>query len=47
MYINTDMIYTFGCSYTYGVQYTQTDTASWPEKLAELLPDQLKAGGKL
>ena len=33
------MIYTFGCSHTYGVQHTRTDTTSWPEKLAELLPD--------
>lgn len=39
MYINTDMIYTFGCSHTYGVEGTQTDTVSWPEKLAELLPE--------
>ena len=33
------MIYTFGCSLSYGANGTQTDTVSWPEKLAELLPD--------
>jgi hypothetical protein len=36
-------IYTFGCSWTYGVKgnyhTTENDTISWPEELAEQFPD--------
>ncbi|MDA8842069.1 hypothetical protein N9N08_00155 [bacterium] len=34
------MIYTFGCSYTYGVKDLDIVAPSWPEQLAEMLPDQ-------
>lgn len=33
-------IHTFGCSYTYGVRGVTMDATSWPEQLAEMLPDQ-------